>query len=223
MAIFKLHSASINFGNREILKEVSFSLETGGILGVFGRNGCGKSTLLKMIFGTLSKGSIDISIDGEKFSPSKNILRKQIAYLPQDSFLPRNIKVYDLIPMYFSEAKKQDKIFYDPYVAGDASKKVGELSIGQVRYLEVILLANTEHPFMMLDEPFSMIEPIYKERIKKTLEGLKAEKGIIVTDHYYKDVLDISTQNLLIKDAKSHPIKDVEGLRKQGYLSKDSI
>ena len=55
MADLQLHSAAISFGEKEVLKEVSFSLKTGKILGIFGRHGCGKSTLLKMIFGTLKK------------------------------------------------------------------------------------------------------------------------------------------------------------------------
>lgn len=223
MAIFKLHNASISFGDKEVLTEVSFSLGTGEILGIFGRNGSGKSSLLKMIFGTLQKGSINSSINDAFFNPSKNISQKQIAYLPQDSYLPKNIKVRDLIPIYSSEEQKQDKVFYDPYIASYTSKKVGELSLGQVRYLEVVLLANLDHPFLMLDEPFSMIEPLYKIQIKKTLESLKTKKGIIITDHYFKDAFGISTQNLLIKDTKSHPIYSLEDLRAQGYLSKNSI
>lgn len=204
------------------MKEVSFQLETGEILGVFGRNGCGKSTLLKMLFGTITKGSIAISIDDTTFNPSQNISQKQIAYLPQDSFLPRNIKVRDVIPTYFSEAKKQDKIFYDLYIASYTSKLISQLSIGQVRYLEVLLLANTNHSFLMLDEPFSMIEPIYKEQIKELLKDLKTEKGIIITDHYYSDVLDISSKNILIKEGKSHVIKDETDLHHQEYLSNNT-
>ena len=135
MAIFKLHNASINFGNKEVLTEVSFSLETGEILGIFGRNGSGKSSLLKMIFGTIQKGSINSSINNTLFDPSKNISKRQIAYLPQDSYLPKNIKVRDLIPIYSSEEQRQDKVFYDPYIVSYTSKKVGELSLGQARYL----------------------------------------------------------------------------------------
>ncbi len=206
-----------------MLSEVSFSLETGEILGIFGRNGSGKSTLLKMIYGTIRQGSINSSINGSVFTPSENIRKKQIAYLPQDSYLPKNIKVRDLIPIYASGEEKQDKVFYDPYIASYTSNKVGELSLGQVRYLEVLLLANLDHPFLMLDEPFSMIEPLYKIQIKKSLEALKLKKGIIITDHYYKDVLEISTRNILIKDGKSSSIDNVEDLRQHGYLGKDSI
>ncbi len=221
MATFKLHSAEVSFGEKEVLKEISFSLNTGEILGIFGRNGCGKSTLLKMIFGILRKGAIKISIDDENFKPSKNISAKQIAYLPQNPFLPKNIKVRDVIPIYFSEEKKQDAIFYDPLVATLTTKKVGELSLGQVRYLEVILIGNLDHPFLMLDEPFSMIDPLYKLEIQKLLQNLKAEKGIIITDHYYSNVLEITTKNLLIKDGKAHNIKNIEDLKEHNYISKN--
>jgi ABC-type multidrug transport system ATPase subunit len=223
LAIFKLHSAAINFGNNEVLKEISLFLETGEILGIFGRNGCGKSTLLKMIFGTLKKGSVNISIDGVNFNPSENISSERIAYLPQHSFLPKNIKVRDLIPIYFSEEKKQDIIFYDPLIAKLAAKKVGELSIGQVRYLEVLLVGNLDHDFLMIDEPFSMIEPLYKIEIKNFLNKIKPEKGIIITDHYYEDVLNIATQNLIIKDGIGMHIENAEDLKKLDYLGKNSI
>ncbi len=220
MAIFKLHNASINFGKKEILKEVSFSLETGEILGIFGRNGCGKSTLLKMIFGTLRKGSVTVSIDGKNFNPSENISSECIAYLPQHSFLPKNNKVRDLIPIYFLEEKNQDAIFYDALIAKIAAKKVGELSLGQVRYLEVLLVGNLDHSFLMLDEPFSMIDPLYKSEIKNLLNRLKTEKGILITDHYYEDVLDITSKNLLIKNGVGIPIESEEDLKKLEYLGK---
>ena len=220
MAIFKLHNASINFGKKEVLKEISFSLETGEILGIFGRNGCGKSTLLKMIFGTLKKGAINISIDGTNFNPIKNISSESISYLPQHSFLPKNIKVRDIIPIYFSEEKKQDAIFYDALIAKIAAKKVGELSLGQVRYLEVLLVGNLDHSFLLLDEPFSMIDPLYKIEIKNLLNKLKTEKGILITDHYYEDVLDITSKNLLIKNGVGIPIESKEDLKKLEYLVK---
>ncbi len=222
MAILKLHNASIKFKEKVVLKEVSFSLKTTEILGMFGRNGCGKSTLLKMIFGTQKKGLINISIDGKPFNSSDNISAACIAYLPQHSFLPRNIKVRDLIPIYFSEEKKQDIIFYDSLIAKLTAKKVGELSLGQIRYLEVLLVGNLGHPFLMLDEPFSMIEPLFKIEISKLLNNLKVEKGIIITDHYYEDVLRITTQNILIKDGIGITIESKEDLKKLEYLSKNT-
>lgn len=111
MASFILHNAEVSFGEKEVLKEISFSLNTGEILGIFGKNGSGKSTFLKMIFGTLRKASINFSIDDKYFKHSKNITAEQIAYLPKNPFLPINIEVRDIIPIYFSEEKSKMPFF----------------------------------------------------------------------------------------------------------------
>jgi len=223
LAVFQLHNISKSFGKKQIITDVSLTLKTGEVLGIFGRNGCGKSTLLKMIFGTEKANSVNISIDGKKFNPSKNIQNRQVAYLPQHSFLPKNLKIRDVIPIYFQEEKKQDAIFYDSLIAKIAGKRIGELSLGQLRYFEVLLVGNLEHSFLMLDEPFSMIEPLYKGEIKNFLSKIKAEKGIIITDHYYEDVLDITSQNILIKDGFAQNIQNKEELRNFQYLSKNSL
>ncbi|WP_347374509.1 ATP-binding cassette domain-containing protein [Aequorivita sp. Q41] len=223
MALIQLYSASKTYGKKEIIKNVSFSLETGTILGVFGRNGCGKSTLLKMIFGTVIADSIKISFDNNSFNPRNTINNRQIAYLPQFSFLPKNIKVRDLIPIYFSDEKAQDAIFYDPLIATFTAKKVSALSLGQVRYLEVLLVGTSPHPFIMFDEPFSMVDPLYKIEITNFLNKLKVKKGILITDHHYDAVLNITTQNLLIKNGMSHSIESKESLKEFKYLSENSI
>src|SRR5690606_22805193 len=140
----------------------------------------------------------------------------------QHSFLPKNIKVRDLIPIYFSEEKKQDAVFYDSLIAKLAAKKVRELSLGQARYLEDLLVGNLDHPFLMLDELFSMIDPLYKIEISKLMNKLKFEQAIIITDHYYKDVLGITTKNILIKDGHSIKIENREDIQKLEYLGRDT-
>ncbi len=222
MAILELHKVEKSFGAKEILKKVSFSCSTGEILGIFGRNGCGKSTLLKMIFGTLEASKIEMSFNHKLLIPSKVILQKKIAYLPQHSFLPFNSKVRDLIPIYYQSQKDQDAIFYDSQIALISSKKIKELSIGQLRYLQVLLIGNLDRDFILLDEPFSMIDPLYKEKIRELLLKLKQKKGIIITDHYYEDVLNITSKNIVIKDGISSPINHKEDLKKMEYLSKNS-
>lgn len=222
MATLQLHSVTKSFGKKKVIQDIAFSLSVGEIVGVFGRNGSGKSTLLQMLFGTVKADSISISIDGKPIFPSQSINKKLIAYLPQNSMLPKSLKVRDIIPIYFSEEKKQDAIFYDLLIAKIAAKKIGELSMGELRYFEVLLVGNLEHPFLLLDEPFSMIEPLYKIEIKKFLNNLKWEKGILITDHYYNDVLDLTTGNIIIKDGRGYKIKDIHDLKEHNYLSKNS-
>ena len=79
-------------------------------------------------------------------------------------------------------------------------------------------MGNLNHQFLLLDEPFSMIEPIYKDVIKGLLLELKKTKGIILTDHYYNDVLEITDKNFVIKDSKIIKILDKKDLVKYEYL-----
>ena len=185
MAILELHKAEKSFGKKEILKKISFSIETGEILGIFSRNGSGKSTLLKMIFGTLKASNIELSYNNRPLNPSNVILSKNIAYLPQHSFLPINSRVRDLIPIYYQNQKEQDTIFYDPQIALISSKRIKELSIGQLRYLQVLLIGNLDRDFILLDEPFSMIDPLYKDKISELLLKLKQNKGIVLLSCHF--------------------------------------
>ena len=86
-------------------------------------------------------------------------------------------------------------------------KRINQLSSGQQRYLQLLLLLNLDHSFILLDEPFSMIEPLYKDLIKEKLEEYRGNKGFIVTDHYYRDVLDISDKTHLLRDGILIPIE----------------
>lgn len=223
MATLKLHNTFISFGKRELLQNASFTLSTGKIIGLIGGNGSGKSTLLKAIFGTVKIDSISISIDGESFLPWTAISSKQIGYLPQHSFIPRYLKVRDLIPIYFPKEAEQDRIFYDPLIATFTSKNIQDLSFGQRRYLEVLLIIHLDRNFLLLDEPFSTIEPRYKEQLKNYIKQLSSEKGILITDHYYDDVVEIAHQNYLIKNKQLNHIASKQNLNELKDVSDEDL
>lgn len=219
MDLLKVTGLNKSYGKKAILKNINLDCKVGEIIGIFGRNGTGKSTLLKLIFGTVKADSILIKINSEIISQKDVIKSKRIGYLPQDSFLPKGRKVREIIPLFFPNGDDHDNIFYSPQVSSFENIKVGKLSLGQLRYLELLIIGNLNHQFLMLDEPFSMIEPIYKDVIKGLLLQLKKSKGIILTDHYYNDVLEITDKNFVIKDAIKIEIKNKNDLVKYGYLN----
>lgn len=206
------------FGKNQVLNRISFSCKTGEILGLFGRNGSGKSTLLKGIMGTMGMDSITIYINGENIQPSDIIPKKLIAFLPQDTFLPKEMKVRDVIPLMFPKGEEQDKIFYSEGVDRFDNKKVGKLSAGQLKYLELLLLAQLPQPYLLLDEPFSMLEPKYIEIVKELLLSLKATKGLVITDHYYRDVLEVAHTSFLLKSGKAFRVENEQDLVAYEYL-----
>jgi ABC-type multidrug transport system ATPase subunit len=222
MPELQVQKLSKSFGSKKVLQDISISCRTNEILGFFGRNGSGKSTMLKCIFGTLKADTIHIELDGDEIDPAKIIKSGKIGYLPQESFLPKNLKVKSLIPMYFPNGARQENIFYSPGINTIENKRVSSLSYGQLRYLELILVAFLDHDFLFLDEPFSMIEPRYKDLIRDFLIDLKKEKGIILTDHYYGDVLAVSDKNMLIKDKTAFEVSGEADLKKFGYLQRQA-
>lgn len=212
-----ISAISHSFGTKKILENIGFECRTGNITGLFGRNGCGKSTLLNILFGTLNPVSGSIRINGEILR--NNITRKQIGYSHQEIFLPQNISVRNVIPLYFPDGAEQNKIFYSPGIHNMETTKVGNLSLGEQRYLQFLLIIHLNHPFVLLDEPFSMVEPVYREIIKEKIRELQVVKGFIITDHYYKDVLDIASKKLLMASGKIIPVNDEYDLAAAGYLS----
>lgn len=218
MNSLKVTNASKKFGQKLVLDSVSLKINTEEILGVFGRNGSGKSTLLKLIFGVETADSISIKINEKTFLPKEIIPSQKIAYLPQDNFLSKNYTVRNIIPLLFPNGDDQDKIFYSKGVAKFENTKIGNLSMGERRYLEILLIGNMKHDFLMLDEPFSMVEPLKKDAIKELLLELKKKKGIILTDHYYDDVLQITDRNILLESGKQIQIENASDLKRYGYL-----
>lgn len=213
----KLNAVNHRFGNKQILSDVNFTCNTGDILAIFGRNGSGKSTLLKILFGTLKPNNIELYINNrkiEKTSP-KN---KLIAYLPQIPFLPKDLTARRIITMYFSDGETQDKIFSYPLINKIETQRIGTLSLGEQKYLEILLIINLSHPFVLLDEPFTMLEPLHIESIKNVLTNYKNDKGIIITDHYYRDVFEIASNKIIINDGISHEIINLSELCSYGYI-----
>lgn len=208
---------SKSFSNKLVLDNTNLQCNTGEIVGIFGRNGSGKSTILKILFGTMKATSIQLCINKESIEPDDVIKRRVVGYLPQENFLPKSRKIRDIIPMYY-KGDEQDKIFYAPRIEKIANTRAGNLSMGEVRYLELLLVGNLSHPFLMLDEPFSMVEPLYKELIKEFLIRLKAKKGIILTDHYYDDVFSVADRNLMLSNGQLICISTRQELADNGYL-----
>lgn len=210
------------YGNNVILSDCSLECRTGEVIGILGRNGTGKSTLFKILFGTLKPVHLELYLNNQLVK-AKQKSNQFIGYHPQEIMLPKGLKVKDLIAIYIPGAENQHKVYYSSGIYDMLNKEIRTLSLGQQRYLQFTLLLNLKHHFVLLDEPFSMVEPLYKELIKEKIIEYKPQKGFIITDHYYLDVLEIADHIKLIKDGKIISVLDVEELKQLGYLSQQSV
>lgn len=205
-----------SFGDKQVLTDIALKCQPGDVIGLLGRNGTGKSTLLKIIFGTLFTDYKFIRINDEILTkPFKS--NNTIVYLPQDNFLPKNITVKKVVEFY-SDDFDQKKFLEDDVLSKVTGTKIVNLSGGESRYLEVKLLLNLDSVFVLLDEPFNGISPLHIELIKTMILNRSSKKGIILTDHDYRNVLDVANKYYLLFDGGLKPVKTKQDLIDWGYV-----
>lgn len=214
-----LHVDSVrkSYGNNLILSDVFLSCKTGEIKGLIGRNGCGKSTLLKIIFG-VEKAEFSFVRVNNKVIRNISDGRNLINYLPQDNFLPNNIKIKRLIRLFLGK-KKSDLLFENAFIKPLLNKTNNVLSGGEKRIVEILLILNSEAVFILLDEPFNGVSPIVREQIISIINSMRNIKGIIITDHDYRNVIKLADKIVFLKDGHLKEIKKHEELIELGYLS----
>lgn len=213
-----LHVDSIRkqIGDRQILNDIFISCRPGEIVGLLGRNGSGKSSLLKIIFGSLGADNKFVSIDDKKIN-SLYDNRKLLQYLPQDNYLPNHIKITSIINCFCN--KENAPMVMENYIVKPfLQKKIKQLSGGERRILEILLMVHSEAKYLLFDEPFNGVSPLYVEILKDLIKEHSEHKGFIITDHDYKNVLDISTKVILMDNGNTKVIKEFRELIEFGYL-----
>jgi ABC-type multidrug transport system ATPase subunit len=205
-----------NYGTLRVLSDIHISCKSGEVVGLVGRNGSGKSTLLKIIFGSLGADQKYVKANETQIVTLADSI-KQIKYLPQDNFLPKNYKIEKLLRL-FKGSLNLKELCSDPLVSGLLDRKPGQLSGGERRLVEILIIIYSKAGYLLLDEPFNGIAPIHKERIKTLIKEKATDKGIIITDHDYKNVLEVSNRIVMIYDGGTRNIKDPKELELWGYL-----
>lgn len=217
----EIDSVQKKFDYKSILSDVYLRCETNEIIGLLGRNGSGKSTLLKIIFGILEADFKFVRIDGVIKTKTTDFF-KDISYLPQENFIPNSFSVKKAIDL--SIEKEKIKIFNDDeLIKSILNKKINHLSGGELRYLEIRLILFNSSKFVLLDEPYNGLSPLMIVKINELIIQNKNQKGIIITDHNYENIIKISTKLILMKDGKTFNIKDKNELIDKGYLREGMI
>jgi ABC-type multidrug transport system ATPase subunit len=209
-------SVELSFDNRKILRDVALQCSQGEIVGLLGRNGSGKSSLLKIIFGSLKPAYRYVSIDSRYIY--NGYADGSIAYLPQHNYLPPGVRISGLARMLI------DPIFWGEFAAQPVfqnhhHKTAGELSGGELRMLETLMVVYNKAGFILLDEPFTHISPVQTELFKPIIKACAKRKGIIITDHQYDNVLDVADRLIILENGCTKLVNGVDDLVTYNYLS----
>ena len=208
-------SVHLQFDKLQVLQSAFITAQTGRVTGVLGRNGSGKSCLFKCIMGGIKPQNIFIRFNDEAETDYGHI-GQRVKYLPQNVFMPANMTLGEAFDLY--------GVDYDGLVSFDNSfhsyqrMTSAQLSGGQVRIAEMYMVLNSDAEFCILDEPFSNVAPKYVEMMQQLIQQHKATKGIIISDHMYEQVMDITDDLFLLRDGYTFPIKCREDLIHHGYI-----
>lgn len=216
MSTLEFDSLYLEFGVKRILSSIYMKCTTGQIVGLLGRNGSGKSCLIQIVFGTMPAESKSVRFNGTRLMEDQ-LAKKIIAYLPQSDLLPPFITFKQALKLYDID---EQKIFaHFPEIAVCLKQKSSEVSGGQRRLFEVLLTLYSNHPFCILDEPFSGLMPLHIEKLKELFTFEKQRKGIIVTDHMHRHIRDIADELYLLTNGTTYPVRNKEQLVELGYLN----
>jgi len=197
------------YRKRYVVNGVSISVSAGEIVGLLGPNGAGKTTSFYMITGLIKPNGGRVLFNDEDITklPMYSRARKGIGYLPQEPSIFRKLSVADNImaileylPISKAERKSRlEQLMADLDIEHIAKSKGYNLSGGERRRVEIARALVTEPKFILLDEPFSGIDPITVEEIQKIIHRLKDKGlGILVTDHNVRETLSITDRAYII-------------------------
>ncbi|MDR1363267.1 MAG: LPS export ABC transporter ATP-binding protein [Spirochaetaceae bacterium] len=199
-----------NFGSKEIVRGVGFSMKGGEIAGLLGPNGAGKTTIFYMIVGFYKPSTGDIKLNDVSITngPMYRRARMGIAYLPQEASIFRKLTVeqniWAILESRVDLSKKQKKQKLDELISdfgiGRIQKQYGyTLSGGERRRTEIARALAIDPKFLLLDEPFAGIDPIAVYEIKQIINRLADNGiGILITDHNVRDTLEITDTAFII-------------------------
>lgn len=216
MNTLEFDSISLSYGLHTILSSVHMKCITGNIVGLLGRNGSGKSSLLQSVFGTLSTENKSIRLNQERLV-NNYLSKKLIGYLPQCDLIPSFLTFSEALKLYNIDFSKLESSF--PELGKILNKKSAEVSGGQRRLFEVLLILYSNHRFSLFDEPFTGVMPIHIEKLIRIFTEEKSKKGIILTDHSHRYIRAICDQLYVIANGQTYRIADDSQLIKYGYLN----
>ena len=199
-----------SYKGRQVVRDVSLSVETGQIVGLLGPNGAGKTTTFYMVVGLVPSDKGTVELDGEDLSlaPMHLRARRGIGYLPQESSIFKKLTVYQNIMAILQTRKdlphnrREDILdeLLEEFNIGHIRDSLGmSLSGGERRRVEIARALATDPRFILLDEPFAGVDPISVIDIKKIVQQLKNRGiGILITDHNVRETLDVCEKAYIV-------------------------
>jgi len=202
-----------SYNNRRVVDRVSFDVAPGSVIGLLGKNGAGKTTTFRMAMGMIRSDQGQVFFNGEEISnlPMYQRARRGMGYLPQETSVFRGLTarqnltaILETLPLSEPERNARCEQLIEEFKLNRvADSKAEFLSGGEKRRLEVARALVTEPDLILLDEPFSGVDPIAVADLQNMIRFL-ADRGIgvLLTDHNVRETLNVCDRSFIIYDGR---------------------
>ena len=222
MNVLEVKNLKKYFATQKAVDGISFGLQKGSIFGLLGPNGAGKTTLIRMITGIFYPDEGEIFFDGKKFDPNNDAMK--IGYMPEERGLYKKMKIGEqavflsrLKGLSKSDATESVKEWFIKFeMQSWWNKKIEDLSKGMGQKLQFVITVLHRPKLIILDEPFSGLDPVNANLIKDEIYNL-AQKGatIIFSTHRMEQVEEICDHIILVNKGKKIVDGSVAGVKQQ--------
>lgn len=222
--ILECKNLTKQYGKFTALDHINLSLEGGHIVGLLGPNGSGKTTLIKIITGLLTPSSGEITVNGNPIGAES---KKVISYLPDHTYLNKNMRVRDIID-YFEDfyTDFDTKRAYDMLakLSINPSDRLKTMSKGTKEKVQLILVMSRHADLYVLDEPIAGVDPAARDYILNTiLSNYDENATILISTHLIADIENILDQIIFIQNGHIRLNSSVEEIREQNGKSIDTL
>lgn len=224
MSLVEFKNVYKAYGKKEILKDVSFKIESGKIVGLLGKNGVGKTTIIKLLNDLITPTKGEVLFDGlEPGVESK----KRISYLPEKTFLDRSMKVKEVLK-YYSEFFSDFNIERAKELLKDLNLNLEDylvkMSKGMLEKLQLVLTMSRDADLYVLDEPLGGVDPATRDYILDTiLSNFKEGSSVIISTHIISDIEKILDEVIFIDNGEIVLYENADELRQKHNASIDEI
>jgi len=198
-----------SYADKIVVDDLSFSVPQNEIFGLIGPNGAGKTTTIRMMMDIIKPDSGDITILGENLTEAS---KNRLGYLPEERGLYRKLTVMDSI-IYLASLKgmdsrsareKADKLLNQTGMLPHGRKKIDELSKGMAQIIQFIVTIIHDPELIILDEPFSGLDPVNTELLKKLIIDLRNQgKAVVLSTHQMNQVEELCDRILMIDNGRN--------------------
>lgn len=213
-----------SYGKKRVLKNMSFTIEKGKIVGFLGPNGCGKTTLVKLINGLIPVTDGVIRVGGKKIGKDT---KSMISYLPERTYLNDWMRVKDILDFFEDlfedfDRERAEQMFFDMNI--DLKDKLKNLSKGTKEKIQLVLVMSRQADLYILDEPIAGVDPAARSYIMKTiLTNLPEESSLLIVTHLVSDIETICDEIIFVNDGMVMMHEETESLREKYGKSIDAI